>query len=209
MSSSDVRDLTRRIRLVQRRLQRAQAGKEDIKDGLLRGQTRSMAVMVYVFSGRDPNIAAEFLAFKARSNDCDMEKLLTIVQGAYAEMPAPSIAELTTDECLATTSLRLLMAAARFVLEFHLWNWLKLANCERGVAPSRLQLARQALAFVSDLQCPPCVQARVRKPLEGSARSQRKWLQKFRLGWGARLGVLQNLPWMPLQEMQEKASGAE
>lgn len=63
-----------------------------IKHGFLRRQTRSVAVMVYVFSGRDPNIAAEFLAFKARSSDCDMEASRSIVQGAYVQLPAPSIA---------------------------------------------------------------------------------------------------------------------
>ena len=95
-------------------------------------------------------------------------------------------------------------AACTFILQRRLYTWLCQQNCKHGVAPSRLQMVRRALALVP-LECPLEVQASVATSLRSSARQQRKWLRRFRQVWGARLGVLKNISSLSPQDMQEKA----
>ena len=108
------------------------------------------------------------------------------------------------DSCLADSRHAELKAACRFIIEHRLFQWLKRQNCEQGVAPSRLQLVRHALSTLPQ-EPPLSVVDAVAKPLRGSARRQRKWLQNFRRKWGARLGKLRVATTMSQAELQEKA----
>jgi hypothetical protein len=67
-----------------------------------------------------------------------------------------------------------------------------------------LQLVRHALSTLPQ-EPPLSVVDAVAKPLRGSARRQRKWLQNFRRKWGARLGKLRVATTMSQAELQEKA----
>ena len=78
------------------------------------------------------------------------------------------------------------------------------ARAYTEVAPSRGQLVKFALSIVPE-EPPSEVQRRAEKPLRGSGRVQRRWLQSFRKNWGAKLGTLQIVQPMPLHQKQEKA----
>ena len=204
VDGADVADLTRRIRLVQRRIRRCQSRGDDIEAGVLSAKTLSLLIAVYVFSGHDMDAAVEFLALRARPQEFGRDVLESSVREAFMREPTCRIVELMNDTCLLTWKMRLLSAACLFIVHFRLYIWPGVQNSVHGVAPSRLQMVRYALtATPSD--CPLEVQAIVQRPLRGSARRQRKWLQNFRDLWGARLGTLQTVPVMPVREMQEKA----
>ena len=98
----DIVDLSRRIRLVQRQLHRAQRGRDDVQRGLLSARTASLAIMVYVFSGHDLDVAAEFLAFSSnvKAEQCNLEDMRCLVERAYIAEPTPRIVELMSDACL-------------------------------------------------------------------------------------------------------------
>ena len=80
--------------------------------------------------------------------------------------------------------------AARYIVEHKLFNWTVQQNCECGVAPSRAQLVNEALASVPK-DTPSEIASRIRFFLGGGARSQRKWLAKWRKRWQTRRGKLQ------------------
>jgi len=201
---AEVAHLSRRIRLLQRRLRRRECNVDDITNGNLTAKTVALLLAVYVFSGHNLDVAAEFLAFKARPQECCWDALQSIVEQAFIAEPTSRIVELMNDTCLLTRKMRMLSAACLFILQYRLFMWLGLQNCVHGVAPSRVQMIRYALS-ATPTECPLEVQMLVQKPLRGSARRQRKWLQNFRRLWGARVGVLRSVPAIPVREMQEKA----
>ena len=200
MASSDVSDLTRRIKQTQRKLRRARGREDDWEQGVLSAQTARLTVMVFVFSGHSLDVAAEFLAFK---RGCS-EDMRSLVENVYMQESTPRIVELMNGACVETRRMRELATACLFIVQLQLFQWLCHQNCFCGVAPSRLQMVRKALSILPE-DCPPPVLARVQRPLRGSPRKQRAWLQQFRQGFGARLGTLQQLPVFSLAEMQEKA----
>ena len=202
--AAEVSDLTRRIRLLQRRLRRRECSEDDIKNGNLAAKTVAVLLAVYVFSGHNLDVAAEFLAFKARPQECCWDALQTTVERTFIRESTGRIVELMNETCLLTWKIRTLSAACLFILQYRLFMWVGLQNSVHGVAPSRAQMIRYALSAIPT-DCPLHVQMLVQKPLRGSARRQRKWLQNFRRLWGARLGVLGSLPTMPVMTMQEKA----
>ena len=207
MAADDLASLSRRIRGVQRKLRRRRAG-DDVGQGVLSSKTASAAIMVYVFSGHNLDVAAEFLIFKFHLTDDCMEDMRCMVENAYLQEPNSRVVELMNDQCVATRSMRVMSTACTFILHRQLYVWLCKQNCERGVAPSRTQMIRHALSVVPS-DCPLEVQACVEAPLRGSARRQRKWLRRFRRVWGARVGSLQPISTLSVQEMQEKAGQGE
>ncbi|CAJ1417449.1 unnamed protein product [Effrenium voratum] len=203
MAADDLASLSRRIRGMQRKLRRRRAG-DDVGQGVLSSKTASAAIMVYVFSGHNLDVAAAFLLFKFHLADDCMEDTRCMVENAYLQEPNSRVVELMNDQCVATRSMRVMTTACTFILHRQLYVWLCKQNCERGVAPSRTQMIRRALS-VAPSDCPLEVQACVEAPLRGSARRQRKWLRRFRRVWGARVGSLQPISTLSVQEMQEKA----
>ena len=147
-------------------------------------------VMVYVYSGHDLDAAAEFMVSQGHGKSKNLEERRCLVELAYRRTSTPIIVGLLTDACLEQHSFQVLVCTCRYVVELRLWQWLCQQNCEKGVAPSRLQLIRIALSAIPT-EAPLQVQQRLRQPLSSSARSQRRWLHRFRRAWGARLGTLQ------------------
>ena len=196
-------EVSRRIRCVQQQLRRRRV-QEDGQQGFVSPKMASSAIMVYIFSGHDLDMAAQFLLFKLRlAEDC-MEDMRCTLERVYTQEPTPQIVDLMNDRCLLTRSMRVMTAACTFILQRRLYTWLCQQNCKHGVAPSRPQMIRRALALVP-LDCPLEVQACVAAPLRSSARRQRKWLRRFRQVWGARLGMLKYISSLSVQDMQEKA----
>lgn len=200
---NDLRDVSCRIRRLQRKMRR-RCGKDDAQEGSLSAKTANLALMVYVFSGHNLDMAAAFVAFRLRYGDDRVEDARCMFEEVYAREPTPRIVELMNDQCLATRSMRVMTHACTFIVHRQLYEWVCEQNCKRGVAPSRAQMTRQASSLVPT-DCPLEVQALVRAPLCASPRRQRKWLRRFRQLWGARVGSLQALSTLSVSEMQEKA----
>ena len=75
-----------------------------------------------------------------------------------------------------------LLSAHKYVLEWNLYHWIASQNA--GVAPSREQVCAQCPVQIS-VHAPAQIQEKLRKLAHGSARKQRKWLQRFRNSLGS------------------------
>ena len=96
-------------------------------------------------------------------------------------------------------------AAIRFVVEYKLYQWVAQQNCQRGLAPSNLQMSRAALSFVPR-GSPPLARCKMNYFLrQGDPRTLRRWLASFRRRWGGRFGKMQVRPRMPVEELKDKA----
>lgn len=204
MPAGDLSEVSRRIRCLQRQVRRRRAAADAAQKGEVNPKMAGLAIMVYVFSGHNLDMAAEFLAFKLRLGDDSMEDMRCKFEQVCMQEPVARVVELMNDQCVASRSMQVMTAACTFIVQRQLHAWLREQNCNRGVAPSRAQMIRHALSVVPS-DCPLEVQACVGKPLRGSARRQRKWLRRFRQLWGARVGTLQAVSTLSLTEMQEKA----
>lgn len=171
MAAGDLVEVSRRIRRLQRQLRRRRAAGVAQK-GEVTPKMAGLAIMVYVFSGHNLDMAAEFLAFKLHLGDDSMEDMRCKFEQLYMQEPVPQVVELMNDQCVASRSMRVMAAACTFIVHRQLYAWLREQNCNRGVAPSRAQMIRHALSLVPS-DCPLEVQACVVKPLRGSARRQR------------------------------------
>ena len=201
MPGDEVADLSRRIRNIRARLKRGQK-KQSLDE--LGGKLETCVLMVYIFSGHDLSVAAEYLSQKRQFAGTQLEDRLQAVERVYLQTPTCQIVQLMNDTCLEESRHADMRAACRFRVQFELFEWLRKQNCEHGVAPSRLQLVCHALSTLPSA-APLAIVDAVAKPLRGSARRQRKWLQHFRRKWGARLGKLHLATAMSQVEMQEKA----
>ena len=191
------------IKLIRKRMRKQQCKEEDM--ACLSARLSWQVVAVYVYSGNDLDVAAGFLQSKLPKNEThNMEDLRARVQRAYRSAPAAGVVALCHEAGVETHGAQPLVRACRYVVEARLYEWLLDQNCHRGVAPSRGQLVKFALSIVPE-EPPSEVQRRAEKPLRGSGRVQRRWLQSFRKNWGAKLGTLQIVQPMPLHQKQEKA----
>ena len=194
-------ELNKRIRCV-----RAQLKRETVEGDFahLDARLETRLLMVYIFSGHDLHAAADFLLHRNVLVEAGLEARLHVMERVYLQTPTHQIVNLMNDSRLAVRNFYDMKVACRFVLQLKLFHWLEKQNCEHGVAPSRIQLIRFALSALPD-EAPATVVQAVAKPLQGSSRRQRRWLQTFRQSWGARLGRLHVATTMSQAEMQEKA----
>ena len=90
------------------------------------------------------------------------------------------------------------------MVQSQLCVWL-LAQNKKGVAPGRRQLVAEACSLVPK-ELPREVATMLEKHWQGGGRtrSQRKWLRRFRLNFGFRLGRARAQAVMPLEEMRAK-----
>ena len=160
--------------------------------------TRRTTLLTYIWSGYDMGAAASFLRRK-RSQQKSREELEDEVAAFFLHTPSQELGAMSVEPSGPHAA-----QAIRHVVEWRVFLWLREQNCQCGVAPSRLQLVRRALSQVPE-GLPTELEERVRRPLEGAARAQRKWLRRFRSGWGARLGQLPIAPPVPVHQLQEKA----
>ena len=201
-SKGRIAELSQQLKNVRAQLKRTRSPMEE--DTVCEPELCVKVVMVYVYSGHDLDAAAEFMVSHGHGKSKNLEERRCLVELAYRRTSTPIIVGLLTDACLEQHSFQVLVCTCRYVVELRLWQWLCKQNCEKGVAPSRLQLIRIALSAIPT-EAPLQVQQRLRQPLSSSARSQRRWLHRFRRAWGARLGKLQVLHSVPQHMVEEKA----
>ena len=156
--------------------------------------------MVYFLAGRKPAAAVDFVlgrGWACRSKrvgcvslpDAELVRRIQIGVGEAIGSAAPSAFVALQTNPLTHFEFSDLLCAHKYVLEWNLHNWIASQNATRGVAPSREQVCAQFPMQIS-VHAPAQIQEKLRKLACGSARKQRKWLQRFRNRWGARLGAL-------------------
>ena len=195
--------LNKRIRNARERLKRAQRQSEP--DCLPTPAVALNALLVYIFSWNNLEIAAHFLVLRHSGAPADLEGMRALMERIYLGTPNVQIVQVMNQECADFCNMQQMASACRYIVEFHLCIWVRTQNCKKGLAPNRAQLVREALSLIGTTAAPKEVQDRVRQPLISSVRSQRKWMARFRKSWGAKLGRLQVLPPLPLHVLQEKA----
>ena len=157
-------------------------------------------LMVYFLAGREPAAAVDFVlgrGWACRSKrvgcvslpDAELVRRIQIGVGEAIGSAAPSAFVALQTDPLTHFEFSDLFSAHKYVLEWNLHNWIASQNATRGVAPSREQVCAQCPMQIS-VHAPAQIQEKLRKLACGSARKQRKWLQRFRNRWGARLGAL-------------------
>ena len=126
--------LMREIRNKSRRLRRLQAQTAAFGDASSPGPRLSARAMhVYTLTGCS-NAAACYLAWAADTCSASLAELTLVVDSLLAQ-PRGS-----------RTNARDVLAAAGFVLQRRLWEWIHNQNVQRGVAPSRAMLVERAAA---------------------------------------------------------------
>ena len=98
-----------------------------------------------------------------------------------------------------------LVHIVRWLVEHSLYQWVETQNSEHGVALSRMQLVEKKALFAVPTVAPEYVRREVGRCLTDTQRSQRRWLAKFRLRWGLRLGKLKACNSLSTEEKRSKA----
>ena len=132
------------------------------------------------------------------------DHIATAVESAYASAPPEQIGNMLTSVAYYGTWARL-CAAAKYVVEFYLFKWLCRQNCQKGVAPKNWQLLAAARGFIPD-SLPLDVRLQLAKLMSEGGRASNKWLQSFRLRWGARQKQLEVGEQVTLNELRDKAA---
>ena len=160
-------------------------------------------LMVYILSGRSSTMAAEFMLGRgrrtrwtgrlARNNKPEqvraehVQRCAPAIEKAFACAPPSAVTDLERG-LDARFEMGDLLCAHKYVLEHKLCAWIAHQNMSQGLAPSREQVLAQLPVQMSDHASPD-----VRRRLgAGAARSQRRWLARYRRRWGARFGVLRS-----------------
>ena len=131
-------------------------------------------------------------------------KLLADLESQYENAPLARIAAAQEDPVKAgLCSESDAITVIKWLVEHSLFDWVQAQNIVRGVAPSRKQLVDKALSAIPVL-APERLRRRLCSSLSGSPRSQRKWLAKFRVRWGLRLGKLRIRNHLPAGDKQAK-----
>ena len=100
------------------------------------------------------------------------------------------------------------MAASRYIVEYHLFHWLVHQNCDNGVAPGSSEICVAACTFVPS-KAPARAQDQLRRFLLANNRAAYYWLVSFRRRWGGKIGKLQLGTNLTLVEMESTATWSE
>ncbi len=193
-----VKELNRQIRALQQKKRRlsARAGQQA---ALPNPPLSRRVALVYKFAGQAADVTLDYVRGRGQPQCKTVELTAEQAQSVLREVSSASLQA-------AVPSCKILEAvlAARYVVEHRLYAWVLEQNCNFGVAPARAQMIQQALLRVPSGLCATARQA-VQVGLTGAARTQRKWLARFRARWGARLGVLKIEDYVSVEEARRKA----
>lgn len=198
MSLQDLADVNRRLKSVRSRLKRRCA--DALPEEEVPAPFARQALLIFIWSLNSFAIAAFYLKARAFPNleDVQVEDMVTNLVSSCPR------------DVLARWSIqpphRDVYKACVFIIGYRLWKWLEEQNIVKGVAPPRRLFVREALAFIPE-GLPEAVEQRLRRPLVGSDRAQRKFVQRFRATWKARIGSLPVCSLLPVDALQEKARG--
>lgn len=193
---AETADLTRQIKNLQRKLRRLKK-----RQALRQAVLDRVALLVYICSDHRAEVAAQF-HISMSPVPSSLPSAIAHVEWLYINAPLEDKVAMMLDPLMVYTLPQALMAL-RYVLGFQLHEWVRMQNCDFGVAPSRQMMAEQFRQMVpKDL--PPSLKAKVLTPLR-TPRSQRKFLASFRKQFGCKLGRLRTASLMSVEEQQSKA----
>ena len=216
-------DVRIRLRAMQKRLLRVQQQQQQQEVDPVRKWRSSpdspCCLVLLVYTGGNAEVAANFLQGQgwwrwrtlhvAALPAEDRSKLLADLESQYDNVPLAQIAAVQVDPVKAGICReRDAFSVIKWLVEHSLFDWVQKQNTLHGVAPSRRQLVDKALSAIPVL-APERLQQRVRSSLFGTSRSQRKWLAKFRVRWGLRLGKLHIHSRLSVKEKQAKEKREE
>lgn len=79
-------------------------------------------------------------------------------------------------------------ALCKYVVEYHLFQWLVSLNCDKGVYPRPSQILSQAASLVPQ-GAPVSLQQKMKVFFLGSDRAARFWVVSFKQRWGVTVGL--------------------
>ena len=172
-------------------------------------------MVVFVYSGGSSDTAADFAQGRGwwksagkppvRFSLERRQKAVSEIEVAYDTAPLSRILAIESNPVEAGLVTQLeLVNIVRWLVEHSLYQWVETQNSEHGVAPPRMQLVEKALSAVPTV-APEYVRREVGRCLTANQRSQRRWLAKFRLRWGLRLGKLKACNSLSMEEKRAKA----
>lgn len=194
------------LRNARRRRARSQAAASNTEK-LTRG-VLSTAMLLYALASHEISVAVSYVVTQEERRrhalpSRNKEAIQSAIEEAYVNTPIDKLVALL-DEPADLVSKRRLMAAAKHVVEYRLFESLLRQNCHKGVAPSSRHMLAQALRCISS-NAPITVKEALRRQFAVVDRAPRKWLAKFRCRWGARIGKLKIRFDMGTTEIREKA----
>ena len=197
--------LRRRIRALQQKKRRAISA----QNKALQASSSPRTLLVFYFSGFQPEIVADFLGGRGQSKlqvqPTDLGTKKVAVNEVKFEFEQ-EIAQRGADPTVwAHVTLKDKVVACRYVVEHRLCSWLRVQNFVHGVAPSRNQIMEQGLKLLP-ANLPAAIQSAIGKIFAASARTQRKWLASFRRRWHARVGILKVHDHVPPELRKSKVS---
>ena len=196
-AGEDLAALNRKIRALRARERRPVAKEAETVSATCLGERKihKVAMMVFVLSGHDAAVAADFLRGRGHGSDPTFRDANPDVGDLAADIEWACInSEVDDLVCLleqpATRQQTALMEkAARYVVEHRLFQWTVQQNCGQGNAPSRTQMVQAAFRSLPK-EVPSGMAPHIRSALCGGPRSERKWLARWRRHWFARRGKL-------------------
>ena len=169
-----------------------------------------VALAVYVLSGHDSSIAANFMCTKLRSPaDHDPSEFVAWVETRYLDSPLDIL--LTFEFPETGVEKRINLEASKFVFAFHTAAYIERANQDVWVTPRGRQVAEEYIRQCDALGAVE-VGAGLRRALgevttKGTgSRCVRKWGRKFRQTWGLGFGKLPIREPMADADVQDKAA---
>lgn len=218
---SSAKSLKAELDMVRRRLhvlqKRAQRAKRQKSQGCRCAQSNPSCLLVLIYSGGAPEVIADFVQGRGwwKRQDLvagcvgDAQEVTAGIESVYDALPLSQIAQLHGDPVKAgLVTASQMLTVLLWLVERSLYNWIETQNAVQGVAPSRAQLVDQAVSAIPPL-APDVWKEKVRLRLAGNQRCQRRWLAKFRLRWGLRLGKLKTCNQLSVAEKQSKESLGE
>ncbi len=199
VAEEQVKKLSWQIRALQQKKRRLSA-KERQAASFPNPPSSQRVVLVYRFAGQAADVTLDFVRGRGQPRCATVELTDEQERTVLSEVAQASV-QVAASSCQILEAAR----AARYVVEHRLYSWLLEQNCNFGVAPSRAQLVRQALLLVPT-ELSADVRQALRTGLTSAARTQRKWLVRFRTRWGARLGVLKTEDYVSVEEARQKAT---
>ena len=197
-AEEQVQELSRQIRALHQKKRRLSA-RTKTEAEFPRSPSSQRVVLIHRISGQAADVTSDYVRGLGQPRCTAVELTAEQVQTILKDVTAAT-------ERYAAGAPRISEAAlaARYVMEHRWYAWVLEQNCVFGVAPSRAQLVQQALLGVpTDLSAD--VKQIVQLGLTATARTQRKWLARFRARWGARLGILKTEDSVSVAEARQKA----
>lgn len=169
------------------------AGVDELCPKLQKGVSRILLLM-FELSSLCEDVVVSFSLGQGRQKKCrcsnldprsqeTRQNISAGLQFLYLGVPMTSVV------ALDKAQEREMCMVSKYIIEYHLFHWLVLQNCEKGVTPSATQLRAEACRRVP-VGCPEAVRQHLLSFFSTPGRTVRKWVLSFKRRWDVKLGLL-------------------